>query len=452
MSVCKMREPKNGLYLTGHDIESWQTSFGKILRESGESKSGNDFLEDVKNISILLTEKCNLRCTYCYQSHEDHEKGKTMTKETAKKIVDFLLDDKKCNGYISSEKTQAIILDMLGGEPFVAVDVLDYFVDYFKTKAVSIGHPWGFNYMISISTNGTLYHTEKVQRFLEKNEGRVSIGFSIDGNKQLHDSCRLFPDGSGSYDLVKKNAETWIRNTYNPHSKVTLAPENLKYMKESIIHLWNMGINFISANPIYEHNWTHAQAKLFYDQLIEIADYLIESERYRVFWTSLFSEYIGKENESDMNYCGGTGNMLAIGHDGQCYPCLRYTKQSLKGQQNPIQIGDIYKGLNDPDKDMNLIELKAVTMSSQSDDKCNNCKISSGCGTCSAYNYQVNGTANKRVANICLMHQARILANSYYWNKLYKKLGIDKHFDLNIPKEWAIEIISEKEYLDLNSL
>ena len=69
-----------------------------------------------------------------------------------------------------------------------------------------------------------------------------------------------------------------------------------------------------------------------------------------------------------------------------------------------------------------------------------------GCAWCSAYNYEEFGTPNKRATYICDMHKAISMANVYYWNKLYKYLGIDKTFEMHIPKEWALEIIDEDEY------
>ena len=45
------------------------------------------------------------------------------------------------------------------------------------------------------------------------------------------------------------------------------------------------------------------------------------------------------------------------------------------------------------------------------------------------------------------MHKARILANVYYWNRVYKEGGYDNEpYPMHIPKEWALEIISEEEY------
>lgn len=41
------------------------------------------------------------------------------------------------------------------------------------------------------------------------------------------------------------------------------------------------------------------------------------------------------------------------------------------------------------------------------------------------------------------MHQARALANFYYWNKVYKKVGIDKNFINYVPLEWIRNIINK---------
>lgn len=64
---------------------------------------------------------------------------------------------------------------------------------------------------------------------------------------------------------------------------------------------------------------------------------------------------------------------------------------------------------------------------------------------CSAYNYQEFGTPDSRAIYICIMHKTRSLANVYYWNKVYRKKGIDQIFKLWCPDEWALEIISQEE-------
>lgn len=96
--------------------------------------------------------------------------------------------------------------------------------------------------------------------------------------------------------------------------------------------------------------------------------------------------------------------------------------------------------------------MAAVTRRSQSTDECFACPIASGCSWCSAYNYQCTGTPDKRVTYICPMHKARVLANAYYWNKLHRRQGERTRYRLDIPDDWALEIISDAELEMLKSL
>ena len=52
------------------------------------------------------------------------------------------------------------------------------------------------------------------------------------------------------------------------------------------------------------------------------------------------------------------------------------------------------------------------------------------------------------------MHQARTLATAYFWNKWYQKINSEERYSLDIPKDWALEIINEDEffyYANINS-
>lgn len=131
-----------------------------------------------------------------------------MSFETARKLVDSVLDDAELtNGYINSHHSIGVILEFIGGEPLMAIGLIDQVTDYFISELVRRRHPWATRYMISICSNGVLYFESKVQEYLKKNLGHLSFSISIDGNKQLHDSCRVFPDGSGSYDMAMKGVK-----------------------------------------------------------------------------------------------------------------------------------------------------------------------------------------------------------------------------------------------------
>ena len=69
-----------------------------------------------------------------------------------------------------------------------------------------------------------------------------------------------------------------------------------------------------------------------------------------------------------------------------------------------------------------------------------------------ANNYAEFGTPNKRATYICPMHKARVAANAYYWNKLYRNLGLDNRFKLYLPKEECLKFMTEEQYNEIKEL
>lgn len=50
------------------------------------------------------------------------------------------------------------------------------------------------------------------------------------------------------------------------------------------------------------------------------------------------------------------------------------------------------------------------------------------------------------------MHKARVLANVYYWNSIFRKEEMGERFKNWVPEEWALEIIDKDELDMLNKL
>jgi uncharacterized protein len=327
-----------------------------------------------------------------------------------------------------------IILDFIGGETLLEIDLINYIVEYFKFKAFEMGHPWATNYRISISSNGILYDTPAVRDFVAKNKDNLSFTISIDGCKELHDTCRVFHDGRGSYDIVEKSSKMLIQDMghFGTSTKMTLAPSNISYLYDAVRNLYeNIGLHIVYSNCVYEEGWEFKHSVELYNQMIKVADYIIDNDLYSDLYVSLFNEDINRRNVDNNSYCGGNGDMLAIGTDGKCYPCLRFMDYALTSQKEQC-IGDIFKGIDGYENNPWLKKLEAVTFTSQSPQKCIDCPVSGECGLCTAYNYDKFGDPDKRATFICDMHKARVCANSYFWNKLYKKLGVDKKFELSI--------------------
>ena len=416
----------------------------------GIEQDPEDECKKVKTVTFQVTEDCNLCCTYCYQTNKTKN---IMPFDIAKKFIDMLIEDSyKDNTYFSLKTTRGIICEFIGGEPLLEIELIDQITDYFRNRLIELKHPWVTYFRLSMISNGILYNTEKVQAYIKKNRRILSFGVSLDGCKELHDACRVFSDGTGSYDIAVAAALDYMENyDSNMSTKMTFAPENIEYAYDAVVNLISLGYKVIHCNPIYEDKWNSEHPKIYYKQLKKIADYILDNKYYEYLFFRPFEECVGYPNDllyHNENYCGSTGTMISCDYKGDIYPCIRFMKTSLGNDVVPFRIGDVYNGINitEPDKErVNLLD--SITLTSQSDDECINCPISTGCGWCTAHNYQVTGTPNKRIKSICGMHKARILANVYYWNRVYKEGGYDNEpYPMNVPKEWALEIISEEEY------
>jgi uncharacterized protein len=159
-----------------HDAQS--------LRESYE--------DSLTNMTLGVTEQCNLRCGYCgysglYPELRQHSPNH-MSFDTARKALDFLKT--------RSRASEMIYIGFYGGEPLVESllikKCITYAEDIFDRKLVSF----------RITTNGTLLSGD-ICEFLVAHD--VTITVSLDGPKELHDRYRRDIAGRGTFDRVYQN-------------------------------------------------------------------------------------------------------------------------------------------------------------------------------------------------------------------------------------------------------
>ena len=398
-------------------------------------------------ITFQVTDACNLQCTYCYQINKSNH---IMPIEVAQSFIDLLLDNNKnTQEYIDTSVSDAIILDFIGGEPFLQVDLIDKILDYFQQQTIKKNHIWQYNWRASISSNGTLYFEPAVQKFFDKWMDRVSFNISIDGNKQLHDSCRIFPDGSGSYDIAIKAVRHYVDVRHGiMGSKMTLAPQNIQYTFEAIKNFIDQKYTNIHLNCIYEKGWTYEHASILYYQLKQLTNYIIDNDLEKQIYISMYDEKFFKPKSiTDIeNWCGGNGQMIAVDWKGDIYPCIRYMESSLGKDIKPIIIGNVKTGIVTDQKCKDCVKLlKSINRITQSTEECIYCPIADGCSWCQAYNYQDSGNLNHRATYICCMHKARALANVYYWNMCFRKYNENIRFKLWLSDEESLKIIPIEE-------
>ena len=283
-----------------------------------------------KSITFIVTKDCQLACKYCYLVGKNEKER--MPWSTAKAAIDYVLDRETDPNFAY----ESVIWDFIGGEPFLEIDLIDQICDYIKTELYRRNHHWFNSYRFSFSTNGLNYDSEKVQRFIEKNKQHLSIGITIDGTRRKHDLNRVYKNSErGSYDDVVRNIPLWQSQFPGDGTKVTISSADIPYIKESVLHLYDLGIHQVNINCVFEDVWHDGDDALFEQQLTDLADEIIDRGLYEQYACSFFSENMGKPLDctlQNQNWCGA-GKMLAIDAAGNFYPCTRFAQYSLRDKE-----------------------------------------------------------------------------------------------------------------------
>ena len=382
-----------------------------------------------KNITFIVTKDCQLACKYCYLVGKNSKER--MTWEVAKKAIDYILDHE------NDFREEGVVWDFIGGEPFLEIDLIDKICDYIKIEMFKRDHHWFNNFRFNFTTNGINYGSEKVQDFINKHKSHINVTITIDGTQRKHDLNRIWktPDMErgimpkpeeerGSYVDVLRNVPLWLEQFPYLGTKVTISSNDIPYIYESVMHLYSLGIHEIHINCVFEDVWKEGDDLLFEEQLIQLADAIIDGEYYKNYDCSFFSENIGKPQDKKLdnqNWCGA-GKMLSIDAAGNFYPCTRFAQYSLREKKAWV-IGNIHDGI-DKNKLRPFLTLDRCT---QSKPECVDCEVAEGCAWCQGENYDAadSPTIYQRATAICKMHKARVRANNYYWNKLYRKLELE---------------------------
>lgn len=289
----------------------------------------NEFLssvEETQEIDIIVSRDCSLKCSYCYlQKKKDEFYDMDAVISTFRKSLEEA-KNKKAKGIVVS----------FYPEPWVNIQRSNELI----TKAVQIIVEDGTfidTYMISLGTNGVNLH--KKIPIVEKLLDRVSIAVTLDGIQEQHDKYRVFPNGSPSWEVVKKNI---LDNQFRYRifsTKVTYGPDTLQYIYKSSIFLWEeMGFTDVNMNVVFENLWGDKENKeklldIFEEQISLLTDDIIsnrrwEKEQYNSLVGSRLLPYSSGGSDRASPYCGATV-MRSIDSDGELYPCFRLSPYAL---------------------------------------------------------------------------------------------------------------------------
>ena len=163
------------------------TAQGDPLPVSAGDRSLGPAWPDLKDLWLILTHDCNLRCAYCFSRVEYMSGKQQMDEQVALKGIDFL--------FAHSRADRDLSIVFFGGEPLLCFHLMKAVVAYTDARAAQSGRRVRY----CITTNGVNL-TDSISRFLVDHAFHVMV--SLDGDRAGHDAVRVFPDGRGSYDVI----------------------------------------------------------------------------------------------------------------------------------------------------------------------------------------------------------------------------------------------------------
>lgn len=388
------------------------SSFLKMLRDNKMCQENDEIFNvldkrqyEVATISFPTSHSCNLACKYCFASAGNNysEQAKNMESPTLKRILERVYKE-----YFADYKI--IKIDFVsGGEPLINFNIIKETVQICNVLNEFTGKE---NEMF-VCTNATLLNEEILDFFSNSN---IKLGISIDGLKQVHDYNRIYKDGTGTYNDVKK----WIDRIVNSPSLsnktrdfliLTVVSNRTDSIVDILKDYKKLGISNIqfkicrgnNEEALCEANLKHFEQ--LYDELNVFLMNQISNGNFEYLYMILNdNDYYGKIirrlvlGDRSIRRCQVGRNKLCFTANGDIYPC-----DSFVGYDK-YKIGNVY--LNDtvinPLKDLNF----------KSSCACNNCWARYICsGDCYYDSMLVTGSIYKPDKVFCHINK-RLIDNA----------------------------------------
>ncbi len=189
-----------------------------------------------KTLIIKVTESCNFRCEYCYLGEESKQDSRFSL--ISNNVIAELF--KK----IEQEASGKLQLVWHGGEPtLVGTDF--YKKLFIREQEIEKTRGKLLKIVNSIQTNGS-----RLEEYLQVfKEGKISIGVSFDGPKDIQDSHRHFANGDGSFDIVTNNTKKATENGFDISSITIVTRAHIGREKDIYEQLKLAGIKNAKFNP-----------------------------------------------------------------------------------------------------------------------------------------------------------------------------------------------------------
>lgn len=373
---------------------------------------------------FVLTKQCNQQCVYCQASTDNSPEDK-MTKEVAKKAVNFALQ----------APSDYLTFEFQGGEPLLNWPVLKYIVEYTEqnkgNKKISF----------SLVSNLIVMDEEKLRYLIEH---KVNISTSLDGNQQLHNRNRPYYN-KDTFGILEQKIRWFQEMDYPIGAIQTTTRYSLKNCRDMIDQYVKFGLEQIFIRPLTPlgyagDNWeligyTAEEFLEFYKSSLE---YILELNKQGIYISEghakIFLEKI--LGHSAGNYmelrspCGGAIGQMAYYYNGNIYTCDEGRMLAEMGNDN-FCLGNIYE--NDYNSLMKSPACQVLVNASclEGLNDCKDCVYHPFCGTCPVISYEKYGTVYPK-----LLNEYRCVIYKGIQQEIFEKLYEGDEQILKIFESW----------------
>jgi uncharacterized protein len=349
----------------------------------------------IKALCLNIAHDCNLRCKYCF-ADEGEYKGcrQLMTAEIGKKAIDFVIK--------RSGPRRNIEVDLFGGEPLMAFDVIKEIVEYSKEQE----QIYNKNVRFTMTTNATLLNDE-IMDYLDKNMGNIIL--SIDGRKSVNDKVRVRVDGSGCHDTIMPKIKKMVDmrdKSKQYYARGTFTRENTDFF-EDVKYLVEQGFNEVSIEPVVlpeDHplSLREQDIPVIFEQYDKLYQDMLkrhnEGTSFKFYHFSIDLQG-GPCVYKRISGCGAGHEYVAITPEGDIYPCHQFVGNEEFKMGNLSDADSIKDEISDTFKAAHIYNKP----------ECIKCWARFYCsGGCQANNYNFNKDIHVPYHLGCKMQKKRI--------------------------------------------
>jgi len=300
----------------------------------------------ISELKVLLTDRCNLSCTYCPVIKGNNE---LVVSSVVDGINDFLA--------VCGRPAQ---ISFSGGEPLLIFSSLADIVERFSCQ----------NIRFTLVTNGTIA-AQNIISFLKSH--RFEIKISIDGNPVSHNRNRILVE-KGSFSLVRKGLMRYMKGGYPVKTNMVFTPSNVLSLVDNLKYISNMGVSHINIQPDIIGLW-HDDA---------LRDASVAFEEFIKYYISLFRNngrrFIIPSLRGLMGrslYAKKTCHKISLFPDGKYYICDRVIWLSEK-ERSHFCVGTSGEGIDFNRRETLFNELSAQ-IKEETSSLCRKCNLSFFC-------------------------------------------------------------------------